>query len=331
MAEFIFKKSDYTNADPEKDRRGAHKKGDLINHKPDGWAANWPNVGNYAEKFVCIRCPEITLAEAETADYRKSWREDFDYEVISTSQANVTLRVWNKNTSPTGKAAMTREKVENFLIRWGCTNVSFANRSVTFTFNLWNAVRSSEFWNIDLIANKVNFTLVSYNATTRVGRIQVDVPQENWLILPVYIELSDFFEMLSNSGQLWNPLEQTTYVIDGVSYYFETPVLGLPYKVYRMENEAEISERISRNVIRAIQEKGGTIISNNYPQIVFDIERNDIATRFRQDIKEKAEQVYKRHQYSISEAEVDSIIAAGGIVTMTRAELLSKLINHLES
>lgn len=268
MTEFIFKKSDYTNADPEKDRRCVHKKGDFINWKPDGWAANWPNVGKYAESFVCVRCPEITLAEAETADHRKSWRENFDYEAISTSQANVTLRVWNKNTSPTGKAAMTREKVENFLTRWGCTNVSFANRSVTFTFNLWNAVRSSEFWDIDLIATKANFTLVSYNATTRVGRIQVDITDET------------------------------------------------------LKENA---------VVRAIQEKGGTIISNNYPQIVFDIERNDIVTRFRQDIKEKAEQVYKRHQYSISENEVDAIIAAGGIVTMTRAKLLGKLINHLES
>lgn len=267
MTEFIFKKSDYTNADPEKDRRGVHKKGDFVNWKPDGWAASWPNVGNYAGKFVCIRCPEITLAEAETADHRKSWREDFDYEVISTSQANVTLRVWNKNTSPTGKAAMTREKVENFLTRWGCTNVSFANRSVTFTFNLWNAVRSSEFWDIELIGTKVTFTLVSYNSTTRIGRIQVDV----------------------------------------------------------------IDETLKANaVIRAIESKGGAIVSNNYPQIVFEIERNNIVTRFRSEIKQKAEQVYKRHQYSISETEIDAIVAAGGIVTMNRAELLGKIINHME-
>lgn len=45
MAEFILKKSDYVNADPEKDRRGVHKKGDLINFKPNGWATAWPNVG----------------------------------------------------------------------------------------------------------------------------------------------------------------------------------------------------------------------------------------------------------------------------------------------
>lgn len=268
MAEFIFKKSDYTNADPEKDHRGVHKKGDFINWKPDGWSANWPNVGNYAEKFICIRCPEVTLAEAEAADHRKPWREDFDYEVVSTSQANVTLRVWNKNTSPTGRAAMTREKVEGFLTRWGCTNISFANQSVTFTFNLWNAVRSSEFWDIDLIGTKANFTLINYNATTRVGRIQVEVTDE-------------------------------------------------------MPKE--------NSVVRAIESKGGTIVSNNYPQIVFDIERNDIVTRFRSDIKQKAEQVYKRHQYSIPAADIDAIIAAGGVVTMTRAELLGKLINHLEN
>jgi len=268
MAEFIFKKDAYTNADPEKDRRGTHKKGDFINWKPDGWAANWPNVGKYADKFVCIRCLEITLAEAESADHRKAWREDFDYEVVSTSQANVTLRVWNKNASPSGKAALTSAKVENFLTRWGCTDVSFANHSVTFTFNLWNAVRSSEFWDVDLIGSKVNFTLVSYTAATLVGRIQIEVTDET------------------------------------------------------LKENA---------VVRAIESKGGTIVTNTFPIIIFDIKRNDIVSRFRSDIKQKAEQVYKRHQYSISEALVDQIIATGGIITMTRSELLAALINHLES
>lgn len=268
MAEFIFKKSHYINADEDKDRRGVHKKGDLINWKPDGWAANWPNVGKYAGKFVCIRCPEITLSEAEAADHRKPWRDDFDYEVVAASQANVTLRVWNKNTSPSGLAGMTREKVEGFLTRWVCTDISFANRSVTFTFNLWNAVRSGEFWDVELIGTKVNFTLVSYNATSRVGRIQVEVTDQT------------------------------------------------------LKENA---------VIQAIESKGGTIVSNDFPIIVFDIERNDITARFRDDLKQKAEQVYKRHQYSISEALVDQIVAAGGIITMTRSELLAALINHLDS
>ena len=40
MVEFLFKKDDYTNADPEKDRRGVHKKGDCTNYKPDGWAGD---------------------------------------------------------------------------------------------------------------------------------------------------------------------------------------------------------------------------------------------------------------------------------------------------
>jgi len=318
MAEFIFKKSHYVNADEEKDRRGVHKKGDFVNWKPDGWAANWPNVGNYAEAFVCVRCPEVTLAEAETADHRKPWREDFDYEVISASQANVTLRVWNKNASPSGRAAMTREKVEGFLTRWGCTNVSFANQSVTFTFNLWNAVRSSEFWDIDLIATKVNFTLVSYNATSRVGRIQVDVVEENWNVSPVSIDRS------SVPPGAFLPVGEPV-VIDGKTYVSDEFL-----NVWLMLTPEEIAEKISKQVVRAIESKGGTIVSNVFPQIVFEIERNDIVTRFRQDVKQKAEQVYKRHQYSISEAEVDAIIAVGGIVTMTRAELLGKVINHRE-
>lgn len=267
MAEFLGKKNEYTNPDPEKDRRGVHKIGDIINHKRDGWAANWPNVGDYANHFFCIRCPEITLQEAQTTDYRKPWREDFDYEILSTTQSGIVLRVWNKNTSPSGAGGLTREKVDRYLTGWGCKDISFANRSVTFTFDLWDAVRSSEFWDIELINTKVNFTLISYNSTTRIGRIQVDV-------------------------------------IDQDNIQFS-------------------------HILAAISSRGGTIISNNYPTAVFDIERNAIAARFRQDVKQKAETIYKRHQYSISASDVDAIIAAGGVITMSRAEFLSKLINHL--
>jgi hypothetical protein len=41
------------------------------------------------------------------------------------------------------------------------------------------------------------------------------------------------------------------------------------------------------------------------------------------------EQVYMRHQYSISQADHDAIVAAGGIVTMTRAEYMGKLIDKM--
>jgi hypothetical protein len=71
MSEFIFKRTDYTHSDLEKDRRSVHKKGDLINYKTDGWS-DTPGWGQsqYPVKFVVVKCPEISFEEAETADYR---------------------------------------------------------------------------------------------------------------------------------------------------------------------------------------------------------------------------------------------------------------------
>jgi len=54
MAEFLFKRNDYTHTDPEKDRRGVHKKTDFINWKPDGFSdfAHGNGPGSYLSDFV---------------------------------------------------------------------------------------------------------------------------------------------------------------------------------------------------------------------------------------------------------------------------------------
>ena len=87
--------------------------------------------------------------------------------------------------------------------------------------------------------------------------------------------------------------------------------------------------QISQTITRKITEKGGTLISQVYPNFVFEIERSDILTRFRADVKQRLEQTYMRHQYSIPQTDHDTIVAAGGIVTWTRAEFLSKLIDKM--
>ena len=71
------------------------------------------------------------------------------------------------------------------------------------------------------------------------------------------------------------------------------------------------------------------MISQIYPAFIFTIEKSDILTKFRADVKRRLEQTYMRHQYGISQADHDAIVAAGGIVTMTKAEFLGKLIDKM--
>jgi len=280
MAEFLFKRNDYTHTDPEKDRRGVHKKTDFINWKLDGFSdfthGNGP--GSYLADFVIVKVPGITLAEAEVSDHRKSWKDDFDYEITATrpAQGEYDVRVFEKNAGAINQNAIAgtkATKIRDYMIAWGCSNFSLSATDVTFTFSLWYAVRSANFWDTPLIATKVNFTLNSYSGATGIGNITATVVEGQW----------------------------------------------------DTQTEAQISQTITRK----IQEKGGTIISQVYPNFVFEIKRSDILTRFRADVKRRLEDTYMRHQYGISQADHDAIVSAGGIVTWTKAEFLGKLIDKM--
>jgi hypothetical protein len=280
MAEFLFKRNDYTHADPEKDRRGVHKKTDFINWKPDGFSdfAHGNGPGSYLADFVIVKVPGITLAEAEASDHRRPWRDDFDYEIVAErkAQGEYDIRVFEKNAGAINQNAIAdakATKIRDYLQAWGCSAFGMTETDATFTFSLWDAVRSANFWEVPLIGTKVTFALNSYSGATGIGNITVTVTEGQW-------------------G------EQT---------------------------EAQIGDQVTRK----ITEKGGTLISQIYPNFVFEIERSDILTRFKADVKRRMEQTYMRHQYGISQADHDAIVAAGGIVTMTRAEFLGKLIDKM--
>jgi hypothetical protein len=271
MTEFIFKKDLFVNADPEKDRRGVHKPGDCVGYRADGWSAgpNWA-ASKHPERFVVIKCTGITLSEAQAADYSKGWKDNFGYEIVSQNAAQglYTVRVFEINMSVTGKNAMTREKVEAWLTRWGCSSISTTTNSVQFDFALWAAVRSEGFWDIPLLGTKVSFTLNNYNSTTGVGNITATL------------------------------LDSTIKIASAA---------------------------------RIIEEQGGIVGTITETTIQFTIERPVVLQKFRDDVKRAVGATYKRHQHSISGTDLDAVVAAGGIVTVSRTVFLSKIINHLDS
>lgn len=297
MSIAMFKRTDYTHADPEKDRRGVHKKTDYINWKPDDFLdfAHGNGPGSYLKDFVFIKVPDMPLAEAQASDFRKSWRDDFDYEIVATrpAQGEYDVRVFEKNAGAIGQnhiAGVKATKVRDYLAAWGCSNFALSATDASFTFSLWDAVRSPNFWDVPLFGSKVSFVLNSYSGATGIGNIMVAVNQEAWLPM--------------------QKVDQATQLL-------------------RDMTQEEIEVQIGDQITRKIAEKGGTIISQVYPNFVFTIERSDILTRFRADVKRRMEQTYMRHQYGISQADHAAIVAAGGIVTMTRAEYMGKLIDKM--
>jgi hypothetical protein len=280
MAEILIKLADYTHPDTDKDRRGVHKRGDIVAIRPDGWSAgpHWAQSQMcYAKsgKFVLVKCPEITVAEVQA--WTDSWKDDFAYTIISQNAAQglYVVRVFEQNAGAAGQNNLTLAKVETFLTKWGCTSITFATNSCQFTFSLWNAVRSESFWERDV--SSVVFTLISYSSATGIGRISADC---NAII------------------------EQ--FVITHA-------------------NDPQAEEKIKGEIGRRIPERGGTLVGWTGRSLTFEIERSDILTRFRADIKEAAEQGYMRHRYQVNSVDVDAIVAAGGILTLTKAQVLSRL------
>jgi len=297
MAEFLLKLNDYTHSDPDKDRRGVHQKTDFINWKPDGFSdfAHGNGPGSYLADFVIVKVPGITLAEAEASEHRKAWKDDFDYEITATrpAQGEYDIRIFEKNAGAINQnaiAGVKATKIRNYLQAWGCSAFGMTATDASFTFSLWDAVRSANFWDVPLFGTKVSFALNSYSGANGIGNITVAVNQE-----------------------AWGPMQK----VDGAT------------QLLRDITQEEIEAYIGEQITRKITEKGGTIISQIYPNFVFEIERSDILTRFRAGVKRRMEQTYMRHQYGISQADHDAIVAAGGIVTMTKAEFLGKLIDKM--
>jgi len=268
MAQILFRLQSNSDSDPDIDRM-CYKKGYPVSIKRDGWYEGNPNWSQsaYADKtqWVVVDVPDATIEELQT--YIKEWKNNFDYNIISANanQGRYTVKVFEKNVSVSGLNTITLAKVEKFLTRWGCSNISTTADSVQFDFVLWNAVRSYGFWQIDFSQRPVDFSLVSYSASTGIGRIKITVP----------------------------------LTIDG--------------------------ELVRNKIIQV----GGTIVSSEHPIWIFDIERNTIFQHFKRDIKEKAERRFKRRQFRLTESQADAIATAGGIVTRTKAQLASAMINGM--
>ncbi len=278
MAQILFRLQDNIRPDTEKDRRGCYKKGYPVSIKPDGWYEGNPNWAQsaYADKtkWVVVDVPDATVEQLQ--GYSGSWRDNFDYEVVATrpAQGQFDVRVFETHASTSGANAITREKVESFLTRWGCTAISATTNSVAFTFSLWNAVRSDGFWEVTNIDLKGGFTLNSYVAATGIGNV-------TFTVIPA---------------------------------------------AFPNMNEAKITQMISRR----IQDRGGENLVVAYPAFTFEIERSDILTRFRADVKRKGEGIYRRRQFVLPSATVDFIAADGGYAQMNLSSLVAAIRNGLE-
>lgn len=155
-----------THADPDKDRRGSWKRGDLVAAMPGGHI--WEN-GEVPPKFVRLHCS--TVEPDQVQPYIQHWYQLVDYVVVSQNHTTgvYQLRIYCTQRNASGLGGLTREQVEGWLTRWNCTVDSVANGEITFTVRLWPLIQSEGFWGRP--TNNVVFTLNVYDPAT--GRADV--------------------------------------------------------------------------------------------------------------------------------------------------------------
>ena len=121
MAELLVKARSVANADPDKDRRGCYKRGDIVLAQPDGH--EWGRMEGLPD-FVVIRVPGLTAAAAVARC--ESWDEEYDVTVL---QRNEALDGWRfkvvnlQRRASDGAGTPETERIRDLFERWGCTFV----------------------------------------------------------------------------------------------------------------------------------------------------------------------------------------------------------------
>ena len=86
----------------------------------------------------------------------------------------------------------------------------------------------------------------------------------------------------------------------------------------------------SNAVAHAAGNRGADILDNDAGVLTYEIDRLDVRAELLRDIHEELGHMVGKTRYAITEAAVDTVIAAGGTGTFTKAQLLSVLIDRAD-
>jgi hypothetical protein len=267
MAELLVLAVQRTHPDPETDRKGLRKKGDIVVVKPDGheWGA-----GEGLPTFVRVLCPGLDHTVVE--DRIQPWTYNIDFEIVASNLAidGFRIRATNANAGTSGFAGINQTQIQQFLNQWNVAFVSAANGGVTFDIGIYAAATSEGFWNTNI--GSVVFTELDYNQANGTHDIEVNYSADQRYI----------------------------------------------------DNPTQFAQTFAAQCTAV----GATVLSNANGVAVIQIERVDVRERFRQDITQRLG-VYRRHRYHFTEAQVDTVIAAGGSITVTVPQLTNAVQDRL--
>ena len=121
---------------------------------------------------IRVVIPDVT--RAQILAYTGKWKLEYDYEVISHKlpKDEYRIRLFSLYPSASGLNVITREQVENYLLRWGGKFKSISDNEVVFDFTVYGSAISQGVWGEHALS--VGFGEVSYNQDTGVHVVDAD-------------------------------------------------------------------------------------------------------------------------------------------------------------
>lgn len=170
MADLLIVARSASHADPEKDRRGCWKKGDIVEVRDSG-APRGAKEGS--PLFVWVECPGVTRAQVE--DRMQPWRWRLEWSVVNRSlpQDGWRVSVANADAAVSGAGNLTRARIEPWLNRWGAAVQSAAAGAVTFDWSIYAGLQSAGWWDVADLTG-VTFSEELYDTTTGLHRVRAD-------------------------------------------------------------------------------------------------------------------------------------------------------------
>ena len=190
----------------------------------------------------------------------------------------------------------------------------------------------------------LDYTVISQNTVLDTLRIKVfSTTQSVSNLGGITLEQTESFLNRWNATVFLSALNEVVFdfsVYGGATSeaFWETPLLGIVFSeisydpvtgIHRIQANYSALANNPTYVERYIVGKQGTIISHANKIIVFDISRAIILSTFKSDIKEKVETIINRRRYYFMPAVVDYIIAQGGTLTTTAAQVLTYIKDKL--
>jgi hypothetical protein len=125
--------------------------------------------------FIEVVVTDATVGDV-LASYCSEWRREIEWDVLASNldTDTHTLKAYVKaeHISASGLNRLTRKQVESYLNNWGAEVLSIAPGEVTFSANIYGAIKSNGFWGRDV--QMLSWSEIGYDKLTGIHRVKVD-------------------------------------------------------------------------------------------------------------------------------------------------------------